>query len=158
MNRLSSSRILLLVLLVSAAIFAANAADQNSGAAALAARGAYEVTFHVMTPTTVPDGATIACKARIAPKLSAFDHLTGRKAVPAESSTGYARVANSSANCTVATPFAFSVSNSHAGVAMSYEIDAYTSAGPVFARTQKGIPVAFPQTGATANLPLDVNF
>ncbi|MGD0521595.1 MAG: hypothetical protein ABSA48_10105 [Terracidiphilus sp.] len=156
MNRLLLSRILLLMLLVSAAVFGAYAVYQNGGASPLAASGAYAVTFHVSTPTTVPDGATIACNARIAPNLSVFEHLT-RQVAPAKSSTGFARVANSSANCTVATPFAFNVANSRAGAALSYEIDAYTSAGPLFVRTQKGIPVAYPQTGATANLPLDVN-
>jgi hypothetical protein len=156
MKRLLSSRILILMLLVSAAVFGANALYQNGGAIPLAASGAYAVTFHVSTPTTVPDGATIACKARIAPKFSVLDYLT-RQVAPARSSMGFARVANSSANCTVATPYAFNFANYRAGAALSYEIDAYTSAGPIFVRTQKGIPVAYPQNGATANLPLDVN-
>lgn len=158
MKQLRSSRLLLFILLAGAAVFGAKAANQNSGATLNAAQGAYMVTFHVNAPTTVPDGATIACKARIAPNLSLFDHLTGRKAAPVESSTGYGRVANSSANCTVATSFAFHVANPGAGARLSYQIDAYTSAGPVFARTQEGIPVAYPQAGSTTNLPLDVNF
>jgi hypothetical protein len=158
MNRFRSSRILPIVLLASAAVFVGSAADQNGGATPLAAAGAYAVTFHVNTPTTVPDGATIACKARVTPNISVIEHLMRRKEAVAESSTGYARVANSSANCTVATPFAFNVADRDAGAALSYEIDAYTSAGPVFARTQQGIAVAYPRAGATANVPLDVNF
>ncbi len=158
MNPLRSSRILPVVLLVSAAVMGAGAADQNGGASPLAARGAYAVIFHVNAPTTVPDGATIACKASIAPRLSVFEHLTGRQAAAVESPTGFARVVNSSANCTVAMPFAFNIANPRAGAALSYQIDAYTSRGPVFARTQQGIPVAYPQTGSTASLPLDVNF
>ena len=158
MKKLRSSRILALLLLASAAIFGANAANQNSEAAQPAAKGAYAVTFHVNTPTTVPDGATIACKASIAPQPTLFERLTRRHAAPVESTTGFANVANSSATCTVAAPFAFRVADPRAGAALSYEIDAYTSAGPVFARMQQGIPVAYPQAGATASLPLDVNF
>jgi len=156
LKRLLTFRILLLMLLVSAAVFGAKAAYQNGRATPPAASGAYAVTFHVSAPTTVPDGATIACKARIAPNLSVFEHLT-RQVAPAKSSTGFARVANSSANCTAVTPFAFNVANPRAGAALSYEIDAYSSTGPLFVRTQEGIPVAYPQTGSTAILPLDVN-
>jgi len=158
MNRFRSSRILPIVLLASAAVFVASAADQNGGATPLAATGSYAVTFHVNTPTTVPDGATIACKARVKANVSVLEHLMRHQETVAESSTGYARVANSSADCTVATPFAFNVADREAGAALSYEIDAYTSAGPVFARTQQGIPVPYPRAGATSNVPLDVNF
>ncbi len=157
MNRFRSFRIPTLILLGAAAVFGAKAADQNAGAIAHAAGGAYAVTFHVNTPTTVPDGATIVCKARIAPRLSLFAHLIGQAAV-AESPKGFARVANSSADCTVAVPFAFSAADLRTVAALSYEIDAYTSAGPVFARTQQGIPLAHPPAGATASVPLDVNF
>jgi hypothetical protein len=158
MKTLHSSRILALLLLASAAIFGANAANQNSEAAQPAAKGAYAVSFHVNTPTTVPDGATIACKARIAPQPTVLERLTRRHAAPIESTTGFANVANSSATCTVATQFAFNVADPRVGAALSYQIEAYTSAGPVFSRTQQGIPVAYPQGGATASLPLDVNF
>lgn len=157
MNRFRSFRIPALILLAAAAVFGAQAADQNAGATAHAASGAYAVTFHVNTPTTVPDGATIVCKARIAPRLSLFRHLMGQAAV-AESPKGFARVANSSAECTVAVPLAFSAADLRANAALSYEIDAYTSAGPVFARTQQGIPLARPPAGATASLPVEVNF
>jgi hypothetical protein len=152
------SRVLPIILLASAAVFVGSAADQNDEATTTAASGSNAITFHVNAPTTVPDGATIACKARIAPKLSLFDLLTGQRSAPAESSMGFGRLANSSANCTVATPFELNAANRKASAALSYEIDAYTSAGPVFARRQAGIPVSYPRTGATANPPLDVNF
>jgi hypothetical protein len=156
MKRARSFRILALILVVSAAVWGAHAADQRGGAAPATASGAYAVTFHVNAPSTVPDGATVACKARIAPHLSPFESLT-QKAAPVESLPGLATVAGSSANCMVQMPFAFAVTNPRNGAALSYQIDAFTSAGPAFARAQQGIAVALPQAGATATLLLDVN-
>jgi len=156
MKRTRYSRILLIVLLVSVAVWAAAAADQHNGSAPVTAGGAYAVTFHVNAPSTVPDGATVACKARIAPKLSAIEKLTG-KAVAAESSPAFATVVGSSANCTVYLPLASASTRPREDAVLSYEIDAYTSAGPAFVRTQQGIAVGRPQTGAIANLLLDVN-
>jgi hypothetical protein len=158
MMRTRYSRILPLVLLVSAAVWAAAAADQRDGLAPLAAGGGYAVTFHVNAPSTVPDGATVTCKARIAPRLSAFERLTG-KAVAAETLPGVATVAGSSANCTVQLPLAFALTHPSQDAVLSYEIDAYTSAGPAFVRTQQGIAltIADPRTGAIANLLLNVN-
>jgi hypothetical protein len=156
MRRTRYSRILLLILLVSVAVWAAAAADQRDGSAPPAAGGAYAVTFHVNAPSTVPDGATVACKAKIAPQLSAVERFTG-KAVAAESSPAFATVVGSSANCTVHLPLAFASAHAGKDAVLSYEIDAYTSAGPAFVRTQQGIAVARPKTGAIANLLLDVN-
>jgi hypothetical protein len=42
--------------------------------------------------------------------------------------------------------------------AMSYQIKAYSTSGPIFARTQQNIAIAYPAPGATAKLPVDVNF
>jgi hypothetical protein len=156
MNRIRCSRTLLLVLLVSVAVWAAAAADQHDGSAPATSGGAYAVTFHVNAPSTVPDGATVTCKAKIAPKLSAVEEFTG-KAVAAESSPAFATVVGSSATCTVHLPLAFASARPGKDAVLSYEIDAYTSAGPAFVRTQQGITVAHPQTGAIAGLLLDVN-
>jgi hypothetical protein len=150
------SRILLLILPVFVAVWAAAAADQRDGSASVSAGVAYAVTFHVNAPSTVPDGATVTCKAKIAPRLSAFEKFIG-KTVAAESSPAFATVVGSSATCTVHLPLAFASADPGKDAVLSYEIDAYTSAGPAFVRTQQGIAVARPQTGATASLPLDVN-
>jgi len=155
MNRTRYSRIVLLML-VSVAVWAAAAADQPNRSAQANANGAYAVTFHINAPSTVPDGATVACKARIAPRRSAFEQLTGT-AVAVESLPGVATVAGSSANCTVHLPLAFASALPAKDAVLSYEIDAYTSAGPAFVRTQQGISVARPQTGAIAKLLLEVN-
>jgi hypothetical protein len=156
MNRTRYSRNLLLILLVSVAFWAAAAADHRDGSAPATAGGAYAVTFHVNAPSTVPDGATVTCKAKIAPRLSAVERFTG-KAVAAESSPAFATVAGSSATCTVHLPLAFASSRPGKDAVLSYEIDAYTSAGPAFVRTQQGISVAYPQPGTTASLSLGVN-
>ena len=153
MNRARTSRFLPLILLVSAAVWAASAADSHSAAGPETAGASYAVTFHVDAPSTVPDGATVSCRASIAPKRSVFEKLTSRQVVP-ESAPGTGVVANSSANCTVMVPYAASKSGSAAE--LNYHIDALTASGPVFARTQRGIGVALPKTGSATPLHLNV--
>jgi hypothetical protein len=155
MNRVRSSQILPLALLVTAAVWAAQAADTHSEAAPATASGAYAVTFHINAPSTIPDGAVVACRARVAPRLPAIEK-PDTEAIAAESMQGFAQVINSSAICTVQMPFTFAIRND-SGAALSYEIDAYTAAGPAFVRTQQDIPVALPPSGATAGLVLDVS-
>jgi hypothetical protein len=149
-------RILLLTLGVSAAIWGVQAAASRGGASAAEASGAYAVTFHVNTPSTVPDGATITCNATVAPRLSLLDRLSP-SAAPVESVNGVGKVTGSSAECTVQMPVAFAAGDRGHGAALSYRIDAFTSAGPVFVRTQQGIGVAVPQPGTTTNVELNVN-
>jgi hypothetical protein len=66
-------------------------------------------------------------------------------------------VVGSSASCTVHLPLAFASSHHGKDAILSYEIDAYTSAGPAFVRTQQGIAIGRPRTGAIDSLLLDVN-
>ncbi len=155
MNFIQSPRLLPLVMLVSLAVLAVHATDQRSSAATITANGAYVVVFQVKTPSTVPDGATINCKAQITPRLSSLERLTS-KAVPVESAPGVATVAGSSAICAVEMPFAFAQENLRNGADLGYEIDAFTSAGPAFVRTQQGIDIAYPGTGATGKIRLNV--
>jgi hypothetical protein len=156
MNRAKSPQILLLMLLVFTAVWAAHAADARSGAATQTASGAYAVTFHVTVAPSVPDGSTIACKARITPRLPVLENPSFG-AAPVESAQGIATVIGSSANCTVQLPFAFAVADTGDGAAFSYQIDVFTSTGPVFLRSQQDITVPYPQAGATANLLLDLS-
>ena len=156
MNHARFFRILLPVLMVSAAVWVAMATGSRVEAATATASGSYALTFHVATPTTVPDGATLKCRASVTPRLSTFDRLVAQPA-PAESVAGVGKVVGSSGNCTVQVPFAFAVRNPGNGAALSYRIDAYTSAGPAFVRTQQNIPVAYPQSGATASVLLGVS-
>ena len=156
MNHARFFRILLPVLMVSAAVWVAMATGSRVEAATATASGSYALTFHVAAPSTVPDGSTLTCSATITPQLSTFDRLVARPA-PAKSVQGVGKVVGSSGNCTVQVPFAFAVRNPGNGAALSYRIDAFTSAGPAFVRTQQGISVAYPQPGTTASLSLGVN-
>ena len=156
MKQARFSRILLLTVLVSVTIWAAQAAASRSGAAAAETSGAYAVTFHIKAPSTVPDGATVTCKAEVSPRLSWLDHLSPAPA-PVESVNGVGKVAGSSADCTVQMPNASAVNDRGHGAALSYRIDAFTANGPVFVRTQQEIGVAVPKPGTTANLRVNVN-
>jgi hypothetical protein len=155
MSFVQSPKILPLLLLVSLAVWAAHATDPRNAAPPITANGAYVVVFQVKTPSTVPDGATISCKAQITPRLSSFESLTS-KADPVESTQGVAKVTGSSATCAVEIPFAFAQKNLRNGADLGYEIDAYTSDGPAFVRTQQGIDIAYPRSGATEKLSLNV--
>jgi hypothetical protein len=155
MNRAQYSQFFLM-LLVSVGVWAAHGGDPRSGTAPVTVKGAYAVTFHVLAPSTVPDGATILCNAKVTPRLSVLDRLNPGP-VPVQSAQGTARVIGSSANCTVQLPFAFSVSDPRKGAALSYRIDAFTSAGPAFLRTQQGIGIDVPKAGETAKVNLNVS-
>lgn len=157
MNRFKLTKTLVLVVLAAAAAWAAQAADLSSKGAAAAARGAYAVTFHIKAPTTVPDGATVTCKARVTPNIPALQNVMGDP-VAVESVAGTAKVANSSASCTVELPVSLAVSNLQNGALLSYEIDAYTGSAPVFARAQQGIILSSPRSGGVTALTLDVAF
>jgi len=145
------------MLMMSAAVWAAQAADQHSGAAPGTVSGAYAVTFNVKAPSTVPAGATVTCKARIAPKLSALENLAPG-AVPVESAQSVATLVGSSANCTVVLPFSFAAVYRLDGADLSYEVDALSGSSLAAVRKQDGIPMPYPQAGATASVRMDVNF
>jgi hypothetical protein len=155
MNRAQYSQILLMAA-VSVGVWAAHGGDTRNGAAPVTGKGAYAVTFHVLAPSTVPDGATIVCNAQVTPHLSILDRLNPGPA-PATSAQGTAKVVGSAADCTVQLPLGFSVSDPRKGAALSYRIDAFTSAGPAFLRTQQGIGIHVPKAGETANLNLNVS-
>jgi hypothetical protein len=150
----SLSRSLSLVLLGSAALLVANTVGRNRAVSAATVAGAYTITFQVKAPTTVPDGAIVTCKARLSPRLTGIESYLASPD-PVDSLRGVAKVSGSSAKCTV--PFGFAAKALRSGAEMSYEIDAFTAAGPVFLRTQQGIAVAIPPEETTANLQLNVN-
>ena len=133
MKRASLSQTLPLVLLAVSAVCAAPAADQRGGAATTTIAGAYALTFHIDAPPTVPDGAAVTCKARIAPRLTTFDNLSAL-AFPVLSKSAVARVEASAADCSLLLPFAFAVGSHSGGAELSYEIDVLPSRGP-FLRT-----------------------
>src|ERR1700744_1084661 len=110
MNRKHLIHALPAALLVSAAIWAAQASDQAAGrdrtSAGAMATGTYAITFHVSAPSTVPDGANLICKASIPPRDAG--HGNSRRAVvPADSTPGFAPIPGSSSPGTVPLPLGF---------------------------------------------------
>jgi hypothetical protein len=157
MKRARISQILLPVLLVSAAMWAAPAVDQDRGAAPLAVSGVYLVTFNVQVGSVPAAGGTIFCRAKIAPNLPGFDNR-GQRLVPVESARGVVTYMGSSANCAVEIPFSWTVTDTETGVVMSYEIDALSGPGVAAVRTRQGIGLAYPRMGGAANVRLNVAF
>jgi hypothetical protein len=162
MKRARIAQIPLLALLASAAVWAAPAADQRSGAAPAAVSGVYAVTFNVNLGSVAAAAGTVSCRARIAPNPRAFEN-TNRGVVPVESAprvvaaAGSGRV-GSPILCSVEIPFAWTVSDQSSGVALSYEIEAVSGSGVAAARTGQGIAVAYPEPGGTASVRLNVTF
>jgi hypothetical protein len=94
MKRAQIPRILLLALLASAAAWAAPAADQRAGAAPALVSGVYWVTFSVNPDPAMAAGGVIACKARMAPNLAAFEDPNPGVA-PVESAAGTVKLVGS---------------------------------------------------------------
>ena len=161
MEHKRNPQILLLALLASAAVWAAPAADQRSGAAPAAVSGMYTVIFNVQPGPALAAGGKIACRARIAPNLRAFDNL-GQGAAPVASAAGVSATVGgdpaSSVNCSVEIPFAWLVNDQEGGVALSYEIYAIGGSGVAAIRARQGMNVAYPESGGTANVRLTVVF
>lgn len=157
MKRARIPQILLPVLLASAAVWAAPAADQRNGAAPVTVSGVYLVTFNVQVGSAPAAGGTIFCRAKITPRLPGFDNRS-QGMVPVESARGVVTYIGSSANCTVEIPFSWMVAGTQHGVAMSYEIDALNGPGVAAVRTRQGIGLAYPRMGQAANVRLNVAF
>jgi hypothetical protein len=157
MKRTRMPHILLPVLLASAAVWAAPAADQRSGAAPVVVSGVYLVTFNVQVGSVPAAGGTIFCRAKIAPNLPGFDNRS-QGLVPVESARGMVTFIGSSANCTVEIPFSWTVVDTETGVVMSYEIDALSGPGVAAVHTQQGVGLAYPRMGGAASVRLNVAF
>jgi hypothetical protein len=162
MKRARIPQILLLALLASAAVWAAPAGNQRAGAASAAVSGVYAVIFNVNPGPAVAAGGAIACKAKIAPNLAAFENPNPGVA-PVESAAGVVKLVGSVAVgspilCLVEIPFAWAVSDRSSGVALSYEIDAVSGSGVAAVRRGRGIGVPYPQPGGSAGVRLNVTF
>ncbi len=157
MNRVRTRLPAFLVFLVSTAALAATAADVRAPESPVPVSGAYNVIFNVNLNSMPPAGATILCKARIAPNLAPLQNFS-QKIVPAQSATGLATIANSAANCSVQIPFSWAIGDASNGVALSYEIEAVSASGSLPVHARQSIGVAYPARGGTANLAIDVRF
>jgi hypothetical protein len=154
MNLLKFNKIVAVILLSSATVWAARAAVQAP--ASTTSHRAATLTFHVKAPSTVPNGAGVTCRAVIKPKRSALQGLIGDS--PAfESSLGLGIISGSAADCAVEVPAGVTAEQLRDGAVMSYRIDAFTSAGTAFVRTQQDVPVAPLAEALPASLGMNVS-
>lgn len=120
--------------------------------------GAYAVHFNVNIASTLPAGAVIVCKARIAPNAQALPP----DAAPVQTATGVGVLSGSSATCAVEIPFSWTVKNAQDGVIFNYEIQAVAASGslPQLLRATAPLAVvaAYPSAGGVANLGVNVTF
>lgn len=141
---------------------AALAAVPERPSTPLAVSGAYAVQFNVNIASTLPAGAVIVCKARIAPNLQGLPSLAQPDAAPVQTATGVGAVSGSAATCAVEIPFSWTVRNAQSGVALSYEIEAVGTNGwqPALLRATplQGVAAAYPSPGTTTSLNFDVTF
>jgi hypothetical protein len=140
------------MLMMSAAVWAAHAVNPASASAAQSVSGAYAVTFSVKAPSTIQAGSTVTCKARIEPTGAAQANDAAQMA------QGVATLSGLAANCTVLVPVSLLSDDARTSAALSYEIDAMNGTTLEAVRRQDGIALAYPQSGTTTNVHLDVNF
>jgi hypothetical protein len=119
--------------------------------------GAYSLTINVKFASPVPTGATIQCKARIAPGLTSFDNQR-RSPLPVEKASGRITAHDSAATCLVEVPFSWVASNLSNGITLSYEVDAVTVSGtpPIHAEQAGG--AAYPAPGGTTSMVFNLAF
>ena len=162
MRRTCIAQSLLVALLASTAAGAALAADARGGAAPVAYRGAYSVTFTVNAGVALAPGSTFLCKARVVPNAPALDSMR-LQVLPMASSLAAATGSSPSGswtNCTVELPF-YWIGDDDGGLALlSYEIDAVSGSGAqaVPVRAAEGISVPYPSPGGTARLNFNLSF
>jgi hypothetical protein len=157
MNRVRTLVSYLLALLAFPALWAAPAADPRGGAAPIGVNGVYAITFNVKTPANLPLGATILCRARVAPHTPSLENL---RLTATPEVVGQASVVGSTANCHVQVPFAWVVNDYQGGVAVSYEIDAISRAGalPVSVLRQTASIASYPAAGSATSLQFQLAF
>ena len=142
------------------------AAQQPAAApqAPVTVRGAYTLHFQVSLASALPDGATVTCKARIAPQTArpGGEYDEGRDQAQPVTATGVGTVNGTLANCAVEIPFAWSVANARAGVRLSYQIVAVSVAGRETAGVRTGareqLALAYPPEGGRTNLDVNLTF
>jgi hypothetical protein len=154
--------LLLCVALLASAIAPAMGAPDLRGALTTVS-GVYSVTFNLSIASTLPAGTTITCRAQIAPNQGGLNLLNPQLvAIPVGTAAGLAAVTGSTATCAAEIPFSWTVTSPQGGVMLSYEIDAVSSFGsaPLLVRrsAQQNIGAAFPASGGSARLSLNLTF
>ena len=163
MNRVRTLVPTLLMVMISAwaqaspDLLPASAKVQPGAAAPTAVSGAYSLTINVKFASPVPTGATIQCKARIAPGLTPFDNQHGSP-LPVQKATGRIAAHDSSATCLVEVPFSWMVSDLSNGITLIYEVDAVTVSGSAPLHAEQQIGAAYPSPGGTSSMVFNLAF
>lgn len=161
MARVRFPMLLCFALLSAGAAQAANVPEDRGAPATVS--GVYSVTFNLSIASTLPAGTTITCRAQIAPNQGGLNLLNPQLvAVPVGTAAGLAAVTGSMATCAAEIPFSWTVTSPQGGVMLSYEIDAVSGSGsaPLLVRrsAQQNIGAAFPASGGSARLSLNLTF
>jgi hypothetical protein len=133
---------------------AAAAAGDAPAPALSAVNGVYVLAFDASEATPMPAGARLVCKARMIPNLPNAENSNIQPAVG-----GGASPVGSRAKCTLEVPFSWVVIHPQNGASLSYEIEAVSAAGTrIWAIAQRGIGVAYPRAGTTAQMSFTLRF
>jgi hypothetical protein len=125
--------------------------------------GVYAVTFNLNIASRLPAGTMITCRAQISPTHGLLDLLNQQfTSIPTGTAVGRIVVTGSTATCAAEIPFSWTVTGGPGGVMLSYEIEAVTNTGltPLLVRrsAQQNLVAAFPATGGSSNLRLNLSF
>jgi hypothetical protein len=160
MARVRFPMLLCVALLSAGAAQAANVPEDRGALATVS--GVYSVTFNLSIASTLPAGTTITCRAQIAPYQGLNLLNPQLVAIPVGTAAGLVAVTGSMATCAAEIPFAWTVTSPQGGVMLSYEIDAVSGSGsaPLLVRrsAQQNIGAAFPASGGSARLSLNLTF
>jgi hypothetical protein len=162
MNRLRASLFTLAATLIPFSALAATPEHHHGGGnSPSVVTGAYSITYNIDVVSTLPAGATIVCKAQIAPALQGVEGQNGQ-IVPIESAASIATVSGSTATCVVQIPFAWTLNANQTNVVLNYEIQAVNASAtlPVVVRNSvlQGVSEPLPASGATSALTFAVTF
>jgi hypothetical protein len=161
MNRIRTSLLVFAATLIPFSALAATPEHHHGGSSSAAVTGTYSITYNIDVVSTLPAGATIVCKAQIAPAIQGVEGQNGL-AVPVESAASVATVSGSTATCVVQIPFAWTLNANQTNVVLNYEIQAVNAAAalPVVVRNSvlQGTSEALPASGATSSLTFAVTF
>jgi hypothetical protein len=120
--------------------------------------GVYSVTFHLNLTSLLPAGTMIACRARIAPEQGGLNLRNQQLAAFPAGAEGRVVVNGPTADCAADIPFAWTLAGARGGLLLSYEIDAVSRSGAIRSSARQNIRAAFPASGGSASLNLNVPF
>jgi hypothetical protein len=157
MARLHVPLLLCFALLASATEAAAGTVEERANSTTVS--GVYSVTFNLNILSTLPAGTMITCRVQIAPNQGGLDPRNRQLAAPPVAAVGRVAVNGPKATCAAEIPFAWTVTGAQGGVLLRYEIEAVSGSEAlplVRSSARQNVSVAFPTSGGSTNLSLNV--